>query len=101
MTMLVVLPTPTVPHDPVRRRGQPGDRKPRYAVLRCLDASGGTGAIKSAAEVNDPRSGRVPAGAPSAGFVLLLVLAMAQFMVVLDNTHTCANPTGGRQTPLG
>ena len=42
--------------------------------------------MKSAAEVNDPRLGRVPAGAPSAGFALLLVLAMAQFMVVLDFT---------------
>lgn len=40
--------------------------------------------MKSAAEVNDPRSGS-PAGAPSAGFALLLVLAMAQFMVVLDS----------------
>ena len=39
--------------------------------------------MKSAAELNDPRSGR-PAGAPRAGFALLLVLAMAQFMVVLD-----------------
>jgi hypothetical protein len=42
--------------------------------------------MKSAAEVNDPRLGRVPAAAPSAGFALLLVLAMAQFMVVLDRT---------------
>jgi EmrB/QacA subfamily drug resistance transporter len=42
--------------------------------------------MKSAAEVNNPRLGRVPAGAPSAGFALLLVLAMAQFMVVLDFT---------------
>ena len=41
--------------------------------------------MKSAAEVNDTRSGR-PAGAPRAGFALLLVLAMAQFMVVLDFT---------------
>jgi hypothetical protein len=40
--------------------------------------------MKSAAEVSDPRSGVAPAGAPSPGFALLLVLAMAQFMVVLD-----------------
>ena len=42
--------------------------------------------MKSPADVNDPRLGRVPAGAPGAGFALLLVLAMAQFMVVLDFT---------------
>ena len=42
--------------------------------------------MKSPADVNDPRLGRVPAGAPRAGFALLLVLAMAQFMVVLDFT---------------
>lgn len=54
--------------------------------------------MKSAAEVNDPRSGRVPAGAPSAGFALLLVLAMAQFMVVLDNTVTCGNVPGRHLT---
>ena len=38
------------------------------------------------ADVNDPHPGSVPAGAPRAGFALLLVLAMAQFMVVLDFT---------------
>ena len=42
--------------------------------------------MKSPADVSDPRPGRGPAGAPSAGFALLLVLAMAQFMVVLDFT---------------
>ena len=52
---------------------------------------GVTGAMKSAAEVNNPRLGRVPAGAPSAGFALLLVLAMAQFMVVLDFNVACFN----------
>ena len=36
--------------------------------------------------MSDPRPGRVPAGTPGAGFALLLVLAMAQFMVVLDFT---------------
>ena len=38
------------------------------------------------ADVHDPHPGSVPAGAPPAGFALLLVLAMAQFMVVLDFT---------------
>ena len=33
-------------------------------------------------------------------WMVLVVVAIAQLMVVLDNTHTCANPTGGRQTPL-
>jgi EmrB/QacA subfamily drug resistance transporter len=42
--------------------------------------------MKSAADVSGPHPGRVPAGMPSAGFALLLVLAMAQFMVVLDFT---------------
>jgi EmrB/QacA subfamily drug resistance transporter len=42
--------------------------------------------MKSAADASEPRPGRVPAGRPSAGFALLLVLAMAQFMVVLDFT---------------
>ncbi len=42
--------------------------------------------MKSSADVNDKHLGRVPAGAPGAGFALLLVLAMAQFMVVLDFT---------------
>jgi EmrB/QacA subfamily drug resistance transporter len=42
--------------------------------------------MKSSADVNDKHPGRVPAGAPGAGFALLLVLAMAQFMVVLDFT---------------
>ena len=42
--------------------------------------------MTSPADVNDPPLGRVPAGAPRAGFALLLVLAMAQFMVVLDFT---------------
>lgn len=42
--------------------------------------------MKSLADVSDVRPGRVPAGMPGAGFALLLVLAMAQFMVVLDFT---------------
>jgi len=42
--------------------------------------------MKSAADVNYPRPGNAPAGMPGAGFALLLVLAMAQFMVVLDFT---------------
>ena len=42
--------------------------------------------MTSPADVNDPPLGRVPAGPPRAGFALLLVLAMAQFMVVLDFT---------------
>jgi EmrB/QacA subfamily drug resistance transporter len=36
--------------------------------------------------VNDPRPRNAPAGMPGPGFALLLVLAMAQFMVVLDFT---------------
>jgi EmrB/QacA subfamily drug resistance transporter len=36
--------------------------------------------------VSDPRPGDAPADMPGAGFALLLVLAMAQFMVVLDFT---------------
>lgn len=47
--------------------------------------------MTSLADVNDPRPGRVPAGAPRAGFALLLVLAMAQFMVVLDKTYPSGN----------
>jgi EmrB/QacA subfamily drug resistance transporter len=42
--------------------------------------------MKPPANVSDPRPGRVPAGKPRPGFALLLVLAMAQFMVVLDFT---------------
>ena len=40
-----------------------------------------TGAMKSP-ENAVTRAGRVPAGAPGAGLALLLVLAMAQFMVL-------------------
>ena len=42
--------------------------------------------MKSAAEVSEPGPGQARAGMPGAGFALLLVLAMAQFMVVLDFT---------------
>jgi EmrB/QacA subfamily drug resistance transporter len=42
--------------------------------------------MKSAADVNYPHPGQAPAGLPRVGFALLLVLAMAQFMVVLDFT---------------
>jgi EmrB/QacA subfamily drug resistance transporter len=42
--------------------------------------------MKSPADVSDPRPGGGPAGKGRAGFALLLVLAMAQFMVVLDFT---------------
>jgi EmrB/QacA subfamily drug resistance transporter len=42
--------------------------------------------MKSAADVNDPHPGNAPAGRPGPGLALLLVLAMAQFMVVLDFT---------------
>jgi EmrB/QacA subfamily drug resistance transporter len=38
------------------------------------------------ADVNHPDPGSAPAGRPGPGFALLLVLAMAQFMVVLDFT---------------
>jgi len=34
------------------------------------------------------RAGQAPAGAPRAGFALLLTLSMAQFMVVLDRKCT-------------
>jgi EmrB/QacA subfamily drug resistance transporter len=42
--------------------------------------------MKPPAGMSDPRSDKAPAGSPAAGFALLLVLAMAQFMVVLDFT---------------
>jgi EmrB/QacA subfamily drug resistance transporter len=42
--------------------------------------------MKAAADVNDPDAGKAPAGRSGPGFALLLVLAMAQFMVVLDFT---------------
>jgi EmrB/QacA subfamily drug resistance transporter len=42
--------------------------------------------MKSPADVNHPGPGKAPAGMPGAGFALLLALAMAQFMVVLDFT---------------
>src|ERR1035438_3916511 len=73
-------------HRELQRSGGPDRKKPRWAVRRCLDADGGTGAMKSAADANYRRLGKAPAGMPGAGFALLLVLAMAQFMVVLDFT---------------
>jgi EmrB/QacA subfamily drug resistance transporter len=42
--------------------------------------------MKSAADMSDSRTEKTQAGRPAAGFALLLVLAMAQFMVVLDFT---------------
>jgi EmrB/QacA subfamily drug resistance transporter len=42
--------------------------------------------MKPAADMSDPRSDKAPAGRRAPGFALLLVLAMAQFMVVLDFT---------------
>jgi EmrB/QacA subfamily drug resistance transporter len=42
--------------------------------------------MKPAADMSDRRSDKAPAGRRAPGFALLLVLAMAQFMVVLDFT---------------
>jgi hypothetical protein len=46
-------------------------------------------------------AGGASAGGPRAGFALLLSLSMAQFMVVLDKTHTGANMTQPRRTGHG
>jgi hypothetical protein len=47
---------------------------------------GAAGAVGPGGRRPGDQPGKAPAGAPGAGFALLLTLSMAQFMVVLDFT---------------